>query len=201
MGLATGALIPTATPTTTPTTIHTISPTSQDPVTTTTARAATATTTIPTVAVRTAVPAWLEPVAPAVCCRCACADWNAVELLDRKLLYSEERSEGITKIHRLSSSLRCRMASRMRLASLEPLRSPCRTLMLVITFFHPASTFSFARSSLLSTYLRRLSCARCTFSSSFRTWNSYSCRLPSSRRFCLSSHSRSYILAPLRFSP
>jgi hypothetical protein len=88
-------------------------------------------------------------------------------------------SKGITEIQRLSSSLRCRMASRMRLVSLEPLCSPWRTLMFVMTFFQPAYTFTFANSSLLSAYLRRLSCDLCTFYSSLRARYSSSCRFPS----------------------
>lgn len=64
--------------------------------------------------------------------------------------------------------------------------------MLVMTFFHPASTFNFAYSSLLSASFLMFSLALSTFSSSFLARNSSSCRLPSSFRLCFYSHSRYY---------
>lgn len=68
---------------------------------------------------------------------------------------------------RLSSSLRCKIASRIRLVSFFPLCSPCLTFIFVITFFHPAYTFSLASSSLFMAYLRRFYWARSDFYLSF----------------------------------
>lgn len=99
---------------------------------------------------------------------------------------------------RLSSSLRCRIDSLMRLISFLPLCSPCLTFIFVMTLRHPASTFSFASSSLFIDSFLMFSAALSIFSCSFLALYSSSCLRPSAFRASLSCHSRSYLSISLR---
>ena len=81
------------------------------------------------------------------------------------------------------------MLSRMRLISFFPGCSPCRTFMLVMTFFQPAYTLSLLASSLLASSFRTLSAARSLFSSSFRSCHCSSYCLACYLRACFCSYS------------
>ena len=99
----------------------------------------------------------------------------------------------------LSSSLLCMRASRILLVSFVPLCYPWRMLMLVTTFFHPASLFSLTKSALTCSSFLRLSVALYLFSCSF--WSLYcsSWPRPSSCLFFFSSHSWSWMNIDLHF--
>ena len=91
--------------------------------------------------------------------------------------------------HLASSSLLCRIASRMRLIYFLPLYSPCLRFTFMVTLRHPAYSLSLAYSCLPTSSFLRLSSARSRFSCSFLARNSsYSLR-PCSLRFCFSSYS------------
>ena len=109
--------------------------------------------------------------------------------MNNRMMNEGKAVKCVSQKYHLSSSRRRNRASRIRFTSFLPLCSPWRTLTLVMTFFHPASSLSLRCSSLSSPSLRMFSSWRSRFSAYLRLLNSSSCLRPYSLRWFLSCHS------------